>query len=208
MEVSDFVWRTVTLTSSCCFLSWSSGDVLAKQQDVQQQCRASVCCAPSGSEDQQSLHTNSRLSHFPKWNLPARKQDRLLHISQCQRSVVNSSLPRPTQGIWEQQVSPVNSAASPGRRLFPARCSEEWPIFPLSLSSVRSVASVASSWLSADCQAERLTSVQLSLLHALVAFIRRTGRVRSRRARSEVRWTAPMGIVGWREDVFVSRDLC
>ena len=57
-----------------------------------------------------------------------------------------------------------------------------------------------------------------SLLHALVAFIRRTVRVRSRRARSEVRsiglwspfciWTAMMGIVGWREDVFVIRDLC
>ena len=62
--------------------------------------------------------------------------------------------------------------------------------FPLSLSSVRSVCSVASvawSWRSADCQAERLTSVQLSLLHALVAFIRRTVRVRSRRDRSEVR---------------------
>ena len=92
--------------------------------------------------------------------------------------------------------------------IVPSAKSEEWPILPLSLSSVRSVASVASSWRSAYCQAERLTSVQLSLLHALVAFIRRTGRVRSRRARSEVRWTAPMGIVGWREDVFVSRDLC
>ena len=151
-----------------------------ESRSLAQESCSSVCCTASVHRTTSNRSTPTPgWGTVPKWST-CRSQTRsppsYFAMPAFNRQCKSSS---PDSANLGSTVSPsfqVNFAVSPARRLSPARGSVS--TFPLSVRSVR----VASSWRSADCQAEWLTSVQVSLLHALVA----NGKVRSRRARSEV----------------------